>query len=114
MRNIGSRLAPVNCVNRASDDVLTRARGPNEMRGRPRMLTRFRLLGGAAITAFLMAVPAQAAKNGAFDFTGTPSGQGGSSFGAVNLNTADKAVSVADVRHTAFPEPATMMLLGTG
>jgi len=98
------------------------------------MLTRFKLLGAAAVAAVLMAVPAQAAtvidfstgmagqggtitwdgsnligsnipigsvaiagapaNNGVYAVSGSATGQGGSSFGSLNFNTATNVISI--------------------
>lgn len=59
------------------------------MKGETRMLRYLMMLGAAAIAAVLMVAPANAAA------------------------VADSVIST-DIRNIAVPEPATMMLLGTG
>ena len=66
------------------------------------MFRKLNLLGGALVAAVLMAASTQAAT--LFDGSITTAG--------LNLNGPRSVI--ADIRNTAIPEPATMMLLGTG
>jgi hypothetical protein len=97
MRVDGNALAQGKGVNTHHVDVSHEGKG-NELRGRTRMLTRFKLLGAAAIAAVvLMAAPAQAAP--VIDFSTGLAGSGGSiSWDGTNLigsNIPIGAVTIA-------------------